>query len=75
MLHRVGIAFLFISFKLLTLEQEQILLDLDLPQINLWLEFHSRKAALKASGTSFSGREAVKLATKSQEVFVPWAKF
>ena len=65
MLHWVEIAFLFISFKLLRLEHEQILLALDLPQSNLWLAFHSRKAALKASGMSFSGREAVKLATKS----------
>ena len=56
MLHRVEIAFLFISFKLLQLEHEQILLDLDLPQINLWIEFHSRKAALKASGMSFLGQ-------------------
>ena len=66
MLHWVEIAFLFISFKLLRLEHKQILLALDLPQVNLWLEFHGRKAALKATGKSFSGREAVKLATKSQ---------
>ena len=50
------------------LEHEQILRNLNLPQINLWLKFHSRKAALKASGTSFSGRKAVKLVTKSQYV-------
>ena len=66
MLHQVEIAVLCISFKLLRLEHEQILVDLDLPQINLWLKFHSRKAALKASGMSFLGREAIKLVTKSQ---------
>ena len=48
------------------LERQQILLDLDLPQIDLWLEFHRRKAVLKGSGTSFSGPEAAALATKSR---------
>ena len=43
-LRLVEIAFLFISFELLRLERNQILLDLDLPQIDLWHEFHSRKA-------------------------------
>ena len=66
MLHRVEIEFLFLSFEILRLERQQILLDLDLPQIDLWLEFHSRKAVLKASGTSFSGPEAAALATKSR---------
>ena len=76
MLHHVEIAFLFISFQFFRLEHEQILLDLDLPQIiNLWLKFHSRKAALKASGTSFLGRKVAKLATKLIQVFVLWAKF
>ena len=41
-------------------------LNLDLPQIDIWHEFHSRKAVLKASGTSFSGREAAELSTKSR---------
>ena len=58
MLHGVDIEFLFLSFELLRLERQQILLDLDLLQIDLWDEFHGRKAVLKASGTSFSGREA-----------------
>ena len=44
MLHRVEFAFLFISFELLRLEGEQILLDLDLPQIDVRHEFHSKKA-------------------------------
>ena len=37
MLHRVEIEFLFLflSFELLRLERQQILLDLDLPQIDL----------------------------------------
>ena len=54
----------FLSFELLRLERQQILLDLDLPQIDLWHEFYGRKTVLKASGTSFSGREAAELATK-----------
>ena len=44
MLLHVEIAFLFISFELLKLECKQILLDLDLPQIDLWHEFDSQKA-------------------------------
>ena len=75
MLHRVEIEFLFLSFELLRLERQQMLLDLDLSQIDLWHEFHSRKAVLKASGTSFLGREAADLATKSRKVFVSRAKF
>ena len=75
MLHRAEIEFLCLSFERLRLEHQQILLDLDLPQADLWHEFHSRKAVLKASGTSFPGREAAELATKSREVFVPRAKF
>ena len=63
MLHPVEIEFLFLYFELLRLERQQILLDFDLPQIDLWHELHSRKAVLKASGTSFSGREAAELAT------------
>ena len=74
MLLRVKFAFLFISFQLLKLEREQILLGLDLPQIDLWHEFHSRKAE-KASETSFLGRKAAKLETKSRKVFKPRAKF
>ena len=35
MLHRVEIEFLFLSFEILMLERQQILLDLDLPQIDL----------------------------------------
>ena len=66
MLHRAEIEFLFLSFKLLRLERQQILLDLDLPQIDLWHQFHSRKAVLKGSGTSFSGRETAALAAKSR---------
>ena len=66
MLHCVEIEFLFLSFELLWLERQQILLDLDLPQIDIWHEIHSRKAVLKAGGTSFSGHEAAELATKSR---------
>ena len=65
MLRRFEIEFLFLSFELFRLERQQILLDLDLSQIDLWHELHSRKAVLKASGTSFSGRGAAALATKS----------
>ena len=43
-LRLVEMAFLFISFELSRLERNQILMDLDLPQIDLWHEFHSRKA-------------------------------
>ena len=42
--------------------REQIL-DLEL---DLWHEFHIRKAVFKASGTSFSSREAALLAIKSR---------
>ena len=71
MLLRVKIAFLFISFQLLKREREQILLGLDLPQIDLWHEFHGRKA----SETSFLGRKEAELETKSREVFKPRSKF
>ena len=43
-LRLVEMAFLFISFELPRLKHNQILMDLDLPQIDLWHEFHSRKA-------------------------------
>ena len=66
MLHCVEIEFLFLSFELLRLERQQILLDLDLPQIDIWHEIQSRKAVLKAGGTNFSGHEAAELATKSR---------
>ena len=45
-------------------ESEQILLESDLPQIDLCHKFHSRKAALKVRAMSFSGREVAELATK-----------
>ena len=66
--HGVDIEFLFLSFELLRLERQQILLDLDLLQIDLWDEFHGRKAVLKASGTSFSGREAADRTSDKVEV-------
>ena len=66
MLHRVEIEFLFLSFEILRLERQQVLLDLGLPQFDLSHEFYSRKAVLKASRTSFSGPEAAALATKSR---------
>ena len=56
MLHRIEFAFLFIPFELLRLEREQILLDLDLPQIDFQNEFHSRKAERK----ELFGRAATK---------------
>ena len=68
MLHGVDIEFLFLSFELLRLERQQILLDLDLLQIDLWNEFHGRKAVLKASGTSFSSREAADRTSDKIEV-------
>ena len=53
MIHSVEIAFLFISFKRLRLEREQIRQLLDLKHlswqfIDLWHEFHIRKAVFKA---------------------------
>ena len=66
MLHCVETEFLFLSFELLRLERQQILLDLDLPQIDIWHEIESRKAVLKGGGTNFSGHEAAELATKSR---------
>ena len=48
----------------LRLESEQILLESDLPQIDLYHKFHGRKAALKVRAMSFSGREVAELATK-----------
>ena len=68
MLHGVDIEFLFLSFELLRLERQQILLDLDLLQIDLWDEFHGRKAVLTASGTRFSGREAADRTSDKIEV-------
>ena len=63
MIHSVEIAFLFISFKRLRLELEQIrqiLLDLD--QLTSDTSFTLKKGVFKASGTRFSGREAALLA-------------
>ena len=49
---------------LLRLECEKILLESDLPQIDLCHKFHSKKAALKVRAMNFSGREVAELATK-----------
>ena len=67
MIHSVEIAFLFISFKRLRLEREQIrqiLLDLD--QLTSGTSFTLEKLFFKARGTRFSGREAVLLAIKME---------
>ena len=58
MIHRVEIAFSFMSFEHLRLEREQLLLDLE--QLTSDTSF-----IFKARRTSFSGREAALLATKS----------
>ena len=63
MIHRVEIAFLFISLERLRLERQQILLDLE--QLTSDMSFTLEKPFFKASGTSFSGREVALLATKS----------
>ena len=64
MIHSVEIAFLFISFKRLRLEREQIRqILLDLEQLTFALE------KLKASATRSSGREAALPATTSRWAF------
>ena len=68
MIDSVEIAFLFISFKRLRLEREQI--KQILPDLEQLAEFHISKAVFKASGKRFSNREAALLAIKSQRVFV-----
>ena len=58
MIHSVEIAFLFVSFKRLRLEREQmrqILLDLE--QLTSDTSF-TLESYFKASGTRFSGRES-----------------
>ena len=70
MLHRIEIA--FIPFKLLRLECEQIILESDLPQIDLFHEFHSSKAVLKVSAMSFPGHEVAEPATKLRTTNLHW---
>ena len=61
MIHRVEIAFLFISLDLLRLESEQIFLDLE--QLTPDTSFTLEKLFLNRTGTTFSGRQAAVLAT------------
>ena len=66
MVQSVEIAFLFISFKRLRLEREQISqILLDLEQLTSYTSL-IRKAVFKARGRRFSGREAALLATISR---------
>ena len=58
LIHRVEIAFLSISCDLLRIEREQILLDLTCHKLTSDTSFTAKK---KASGTSFSCREADEL--------------
>ena len=57
MIHRIEIAFLFMSFKRLRLECEQIRQNITGlgTIIDLWHEFNIRRAVLKASGSRFFG--------------------
>ena len=65
MIHSVDIAFLFMSFKGLRLEREQIRqILLDSKQLTSDTSFF-RKAVFKANGTRFSGREVALLTIKS----------
>ena len=67
MIHSVEIAFLFISFKRLRLEREQIgQIILDLVQLTSDTSFHIRGAIFKASRTGFLGRKAPLLVIKSR---------
>ena len=73
MIHSVEIAFLFISFKRLRLEREQIgQILLDLVQLTSDTSFtlekleKKKKAVFKASRTGFLGRKAALLAIKSR---------
>ena len=59
LIHRVEIAFLSISCDLLRIEREQILLDLTCHKLTSDTSFTAKKK--KASGTSFSCREADEL--------------
>ena len=67
MIHSVEIAFLFMSFKRLRLEREQIrqILLLDLERLTSDTSFKLENMFLKR-GTRFSGREAAQLAIKSR---------
>ena len=68
MIHSVEIAFLFMSFKRLRLEREQIRqILLDLEQLTSDTSLH-KKTVFKASrsGKRFSGREEALLAIKSR---------
>ena len=66
MIHGVDIAFLFIPFKRLRLEREQIRqILLDLEQLTSYTSL-IRKAVFKVRGRGFSGREAALLATISR---------
>ena len=66
MIHSLEIAFLFMSFKRLRLEREQIRqIFLHLERLTSDTSFTLEiKAVLKASGKRFSGREAALLAIK-----------
>ena len=67
MIHSVEIAFLFMSFKRLRLEREQIRqILLDLEQLTSDTSFKLENMFLKRAGTRFSGREAAQLAIKSR---------
>ena len=63
LIHRVEIAFLSVSRDLLRIEREQILLDLTCHKLTSDTSFTAKKSEekKKASGTSFSCREADEL--------------
>ena len=66
MIHNVEIAFLFMSFKRLRLEREQIRqILLDLEQITSDTSFKLENLFLKQAERVFSGGEAALLAAKS----------
>ena len=67
MIHSVEIAFLFMSFKRLRIEREQIRQILrDLERLTSDTSFKLENMFFKACGTRFSGREAAQLAIKSR---------
>jgi len=67
MIHSVEIAFLFISFKRLRLEREQIRqILLDLEQLTSDTSLTLEELFLKRADQDFSGREAALLVIKLQ---------
>ena len=75
MIHSIEIAFLFMPFKHLRLECEQMMQNITRLGTILTSDTSLTLEELFLSGSRFSGREAALLAINSQWVFMPQAKF